>query len=387
MTKQCEVAGAGFAGLTVATLLANRGWSVRVHERAAEVREIGAGIFLHHNGLAVLEEAGLFAKLAPHGVQLLTERMVDERGRQVQNRSLVGRSRVWAFPRETLIQGVRNAALSAGVEIWTGSEVVRAEPAGRFEMADGSVRKGALVIGADGYRSRVRTSLGLGKVERPLNTISTRYLLHGRVFSPEPASTEHWSGARRVAVAACGPDATYVYMACPSADHAGRAQPLNEQSWTTSFPHLSDLLSVLASGSAVQGAYSFVQCSAWSKGRVALLGDAAHALAPTLGQGTNLAMSNARTLVHFADRADDMADALTKWETCVRWVTDDTQVWASRYDNLTKRWPSSAAAIRAGIIWCFGTSKYFNSRMRVADKTPPNLLLKDSSSRRAVSVN
>src|SRR5581483_4372816 len=49
--RRAEVAGAGLAGLTVAAVLAQRGWKVRVHEQAGELREIGAGIYLFENAL------------------------------------------------------------------------------------------------------------------------------------------------------------------------------------------------------------------------------------------------------------------------------------------------------------------------------------------------
>src|SRR6266550_4409616 len=67
--RHAEIAGAGTAGLIAATLLARAGWSVRVHERADVIREIGAGIFLHNNGLLVLEETGLMDELAPRGTR------------------------------------------------------------------------------------------------------------------------------------------------------------------------------------------------------------------------------------------------------------------------------------------------------------------------------
>ncbi len=57
--RHAEIAGAGFAGLTLATALARRGWSVRVHERSAAPRGGGAGIFLWENGLRTLAALGL----------------------------------------------------------------------------------------------------------------------------------------------------------------------------------------------------------------------------------------------------------------------------------------------------------------------------------------
>lgn len=375
MSKHCEIAGAGFAGLTAGLLLAQRGWSVRIHERASAVREVGAGIFLHHNGLCVLEEAGVLPSIAKLGVELEADRMIDERGRLMQQRRLAGDSRVWAFPREVLIQGLRTAAQDGGVEVMTDSEIVRADPKGELESADGRTWPGDVAIGADGYRSAVRTSLGLKRVEKALSTTSTRYLLKGRELAPEPVTTEHWSGSRRIALAACGPDSTYVYMACKASDKLGGKQPLDVESWSASFPRLSAVFQRLSHHIPVQGPYSFVQCSAWSSGRVALLGDAAHALAPTLGQGTNLAMSNARTLVAYLE-PDDISHGLRQWEAQVRWVTDATQLWASRYDNATKRWPKPLSRLRNAVIWSFGASSYLNARMRVADTHPPHTLLK-----------
>ena len=56
--RHAEIAGAGFAGLTAACALAQRGWSVRVHERADRLRTTGAGIYIYENGLRVLEVVG-----------------------------------------------------------------------------------------------------------------------------------------------------------------------------------------------------------------------------------------------------------------------------------------------------------------------------------------
>ena len=58
MPRVAEVAGAGLGGLAVATALAQRGWSVRVHERAPELRMFGAGIWLWENGLRSLRLIG-----------------------------------------------------------------------------------------------------------------------------------------------------------------------------------------------------------------------------------------------------------------------------------------------------------------------------------------
>ena len=70
MKGHAEIAGGGIGGLCLGMLLAQRGWTVRVHERSEEIREIGAGIYIKNNSIKVMEEAGMFSKLAPRGTQL-----------------------------------------------------------------------------------------------------------------------------------------------------------------------------------------------------------------------------------------------------------------------------------------------------------------------------
>lgn len=370
--RHAEIAGAGTAGLIAASLLAGAGWSVRVHERADAIREIGAGIFLHNNGLLVLEEAGLMEELAPRGTRLMRDQMVDWHGRPMQIRNLEASvTRRWSFPRQTLVEVLHAAARRNGVEIVTGSTIGSASPDGILVDAAGRNLQADLVIGADGHRSAVRSSLGLTRAERRLPTTSIRFLLAGRGLTPEPASTEHWSRRRRVALAACGPANTYVYMACPESDVAGSATPIDVESWSEHFPRLGPVFEVLHGAEPYKAYYSWVRSRPWSSGRAVLLGDAAHALPPTLGQGSNLAMSNARSLVTYLEQTESVPEALAAWERAVRPTTDATQQWAGHYDRLTKYWPNALSPVRAFAIWAFGASPMLAAKLRRADRTPP----------------
>jgi 2-polyprenyl-6-methoxyphenol hydroxylase-like FAD-dependent oxidoreductase len=314
---------------------------------------------------------GVMADLAPRGTELEWERMRDAKGRCLQNRRLVGASRVWGFPRQAVIDALYAAALKRGVEVMTSSSIESASSDGYLVGAGGERFEADLVVGADGHRSVVRRSLGLTRVERLLPTTSIRFLLPGRHLAPEPVTTEHWSGRRRVALAASGPATTYCYMACPASDETGSAVPLDVESWSTHFPLLGSVFEVLHRSEPHKSSYSFVRAEPWHAGRAVLLGDAAHALAPTLGQGTNLALSNARSLVYFLESHSEVTQALAEWERTVRSVTDATQVWAGRYDRATKHWPDWLLPARAATIWAFGAFPPLNDRLRQADRTPP----------------
>lgn len=371
MKRHAEIAGAGFSGLALAVSLAERGWSVRVHERAPEVREIGAGIFLHNNGLLVLEAMGVMPELVKMGTSLTHERMIDARGRALQNRSLVSESRVWSFPREAVIRTLLETARAHGVEVQCSSHIVSATRDGTITDSNGHIHHADLVVGADGHHSVVRESLGLTERQVELPTTSLRFLISDRSLAPDPVTTEHWSESRRIALAACGESNTYVYMACPAADSDGSAAPIDVDSWTESFPNLGKTFQRLHQEQVHKSQYSLVTCRAWSLGRAAVVGDAAHALAPTLGQGTNLALANTRSLAAFLAHEPEIESALTKWEHAVRHVADATQRWAGIYDQATKHWPRKLWRVRSGVIWAFGTSPRLNARLRLADRTPP----------------
>src|ERR1700704_4662951 len=102
MMRHAEIAGAGIAGLSTAIMLARQGWTVRVHERSPEIREIGTGIQIKNNALEVLEEIGLIDRLAPHGFKLERARHRAPDGRLMQERVLTGKSRVYVFLRQAL---------------------------------------------------------------------------------------------------------------------------------------------------------------------------------------------------------------------------------------------------------------------------------------------
>lgn len=65
-----EIAGAGLSGLVLASALARTGWTVRVHEKSSELREIGAGIYLWENGLRALEAIGAYEAVTARAERL-----------------------------------------------------------------------------------------------------------------------------------------------------------------------------------------------------------------------------------------------------------------------------------------------------------------------------
>src|SRR5438046_4736906 len=102
MQRHAEIAGAGFAGLTAACALAQRGWRVRVHERAERLRTTGAGIYIYENGLRVLESVGACEAAIAGAPRAHTREVRDDRNRVIAMHRWSG-SRVFSIVRQHVI--------------------------------------------------------------------------------------------------------------------------------------------------------------------------------------------------------------------------------------------------------------------------------------------
>src|SRR5215475_10177495 len=114
MTKRhVEIIGAGFAGLTAACAFAQRGWSVRVHERAERLRPSGAGIYIYENGLRVLEAVGAYEAAVKGAPFAHTREARDDQNRTVSVHRWSGQTRVYAVVRQTGINALGEQAQKA----------------------------------------------------------------------------------------------------------------------------------------------------------------------------------------------------------------------------------------------------------------------------------
>lgn len=369
MIGHAEIAGGGIGGLTLGTLLRQRGWTVRVHERSPEIREIGAGIYIKNNSISVMEEAGMFEALARRGVRLDCAQVRDQSGRLMLERPHRQQAtRVYVFSRQALIEEWRDAALAAGVEIVTDSTVAGADPEGALLLEDGTRLPADLVVGCDGFNSRVRESLAIGSRSRILPTLINRYLLPHRRHARDSVTTEHYAGQRRIGVTPCGESLTYVFTVAPLADEAANRLPIDTGNWSALYPHLAGLIEELAVSAATSYQYCLVRCARWQHGRAALVGDAATGMPPTLGQGAGLTIMNARALAEALERTSSVEAALPRWEAAVRPVSDLTQDWALRYDWITRTCPPGLAWLKPAFLGLMRSVPAINRRMRIADR-------------------
>ncbi len=368
MPRRVEIVGGGIGGLSAAIMFAKAGWSVRVHERSPGIREAGAGIYLRNNSLEPLMEFGLYDELASHASKIQKSMSLDRDGTLRQEIVFRDPQVLLVVSRQALVDVLAKGARDVGVEIALDSEVTDVDPQGSITLKDGSRHTGDLVVVANGFRSKLRDRLVPSANARELNTSVNRHFIPNQIIAPEPHAIQYWSGNRRVGIAPSGDNHTYVYSICHTRDERGRRLPLDVEDWSRAFPLLRDKLPVIADAPVTQYRYVMVDCPKWHIGKVAIIGDAAHGLPPTLGQGAGLAIMNSRALVMALDMNKPTPEALDFWEKEVRFISDRTQRWSSRYDLFTRSWPTALESLRPAVFWAFTRFPLLNHRMRVAER-------------------
>lgn len=343
--RHAEVAGAGFAGLTAATALARRGWSVTLHEKGEELRAFGAGILLWNNSLQVMK--------AIDALDMLEGRsMVPPFYETRIHNETVSKEDFWGLPwrtmtRQDLHEALVDAAIRAGVGIKVNSEVVKADPAGSITLASGEVRAADLIVGADGVTSKVRDSIGFEQTRTRSRDGITRLLVPRNKNLLGEGEWDNvidfWNfepRVLRVLYVPCNEDQLYIALMAPVDDPEGSAVPIDFEVWAENFPQL---VPILEPAIGMQGRYDGYQTNvltSWTNGKVALVGDSAHAMCPALAQGAGTAMTNAYTLAEAATAStDDLAADLVAWEAQERGITDRCQersAWFAETRSMSK---------------------------------------------------
>ncbi len=302
--RPITILGAGIGGLAAALGLARRGAAVRVLERAPRIAEVGAGLQISPNGLAVLDALGLGARMRDAGIRARAVVLRDYRqGSQVLSLDLARHASDQCFlflHRADLIDGLAKAAKSAGVKIELGRKVsLVAETAGGVELTleDGRAESHPFVIGADGLHSRMRPALNGAATPFFTGQVAWRAIVPAET-PPAPEVTVHM-GPHRHLVSYPLRDGRLINIVAVEERQAwaaeGWAEPGDPDEMRRAFrafaPAVTRLLDRVETVH-LWGLHRHPVAERWHGAASALLGDAAHPTLPFLAQGANLALED-----------------------------------------------------------------------------------------------
>lgn len=344
--RSAVVVGAGIVGLGTASLLARSGWSVRVLERATEIREVGAAIGIRGAGLEVLRRLGVLDRLDKQTVVLRREEKRDAHGNLVAAQDRSDETTSYNVLRTELLDVLYDIVKESGADVLTDVDVKEAFPDGRLVLEDGTELAADLIVAADGFRSKLRYAAGL-ELKTSLYSSGVTRILLPRDGEPN-VFREYWSGRLRIGIAPTTEEINYTFLSAPQADARASAVPIDAIYWSDAFPGLPrSFFDRLHAAGGIRHSYPLVKSKGWAKGRLALVGDAAAALPPTLGIGASVGLTNAYNLVTALDApGDDVAAALSRWDTVCRPIAERVQRRAGLYNAVTVRWPRRLEAVR-----------------------------------------
>lgn len=329
--RQVAVVGAGPSGLAVALLLARQGRRVVVHERFEAAGPVGAGFILQPTGLAVLSVLGVETQARALGQPL--ERLIGRearRGRVVLDIGYDHPGEALGVHRAALFDILHRACVQAGVDFETGRAVDGASD-GRLAFADGSQSPAFdLVVDASGARSTIAADLPAMRLPLAWGAIWATTPWPGAPFDPTALQQVYRGAARMIGVLPVGrrpgetePVATF-FWSLKHADHAAwRAAGLD--AWKAEvlalWPEAAPVLAGFDRPDQLTLArYAHHTLSRPAGDRLAVIGDAAHATSPQLGQGVNMGLLDALALAQAIQRhGDDLAAALDAYCAARRW--------------------------------------------------------------------
>lgn len=319
------VQGAGIGGLTVAIALQQRGYKVRLVERAAGLVEAGAGIWMAANPMQVFARLGFAEKVVEAGWTLKLLRLQDWKSGDIRTTNMSQIAREYGFEtvalRRSVLQELLFRQLEAGTVLF-GCEVQSVSENGQqafARLSDGSSCAAAIIVGADGVDSQMRHMAGLGGEKRYSGSSSYRAIARGADILPKEAEHEAfeiWAKGCRVGFSKINAGDYYWYMTfdAPAGEPSSASEIRTHAGalFRTYFPQRIGLLQNTRPGDILRTDISDLRPLAqWSSGRIGLIGDAAHATTPNLGQGGAMAVEDALVL---ADAFSELGLNVAAWK-------------------------------------------------------------------------
>jgi salicylate hydroxylase len=343
------IVGGGIGGVAAANALAQRGIAADVYEQAPQLKEVGAGVALHPNGVRMLRRLGFGDEVARLGARWTDPQFRHADGRLVARWWPAGegeRIEIYGMHRADLLQMLVDrlppGAIHTGHRC-TGFEQDAAAAMVRFE--NGAERAADVVVGADGIHSTLQRYVTAPPPPVFSGSVAYRGIITAASVNWPPGQMRNWLGpGKHFLVFPVRANQLVNYVGFVTSD------TLTRESWSApgdpaalarefaGWDPLVEAILAQVEHTFWWGLYDREPLPKWTSGRLTLLGDAAHPMLPHVGQGANQAIEDAVALATLLDGVDAAAAprALALYERVRREHAARVQSWSrangARYD-------------------------------------------------------
>lgn len=306
-----DIIGAGIGGLATAIALEKKGYSTRIFEQAKAIKPVGAGIILANNAMQVFEKLGLRIKIEQHGNPISSMNItkanlkplskVDlsffEQKYQVKNIA-IHRGTL----QQILIKALKNSSLHLNHRL---DKLEVDQQTSLLSFKNGKQIQSSMLIGADGIHSVVRQHLF------PKNEIRNAKQICWRGISqfnlpPEYRNelNEAWGKEDRFGFVQIAKDKVYWYALKSFKERSKEFQVKDLENYFAQYNPLVQQLILNTAKTQIHTAEmtDLKPNHHWYKGNICLIGDAAHAMTPNMGQGACQSIVDAYLLANCMDK-------------------------------------------------------------------------------------
>ena len=319
-----DIIGGGIAGLTLAVALKQKGFRVRVFEQAPALRVVGAGINLACNAMQVYDYLGLRPKLEAVGHICQAMEVSDAQLRPLSTIDIRPFARRYGVQNVAIHRAALQSVLRAELneeEVLLGKELQEIHQNGELlnlTFTDGTSYESNCLIGADGIHSVVRQQVLREGAPQPAGQMCWRGVTDFELPSPyDQQLTEAWGREGRFGFVKI--NAHQVYWFAVIADELIQA-PVDKSQLLDVYQHFNPLVGQLLAATAKEAIHEaplsdLKAPKCWYQERVCLIGDAAHATTPNLGQGACQAIEDAWVLAHCLEDSRALTPAFNRFQS------------------------------------------------------------------------
>lgn len=320
MEKAIAIIGAGIGGLTTAMLLKQKGFEPTVYESAPSIQPVGAGIVMANNAMQVYRKAGIQHTIEQAGNKITVMKITDERLKPISVMELSKYESVYGVYNVAIHRAAlqRILAEETGFEnIILSKRLLRIEQNENYQLSfeDGTVAHTDVVIGADGIKSVVRKQLfNTGEI-RDAQQVCWRGICEMNLSEKyQHEANELWGKGKRFGFVKISDSKVYWYAVANKWLVKENSQSLTEL-LNEFHPEVLAMINATPQENIfISDITDLKPISTWTRDKACLLGDAAHATTPNMGQGACQAIEDAYTIAQLLGGGKEIKDAFASYE-------------------------------------------------------------------------